>query len=564
VSLQVSAVEKAGSKTSKAEARVDAIVGEAFDVQKFVENFEVLVAEVGGTRHLKGLVLELAIRGRMSTQRGADESAAVLLARLRSERLAARGSNSKATAPLEPPFSVPPSWAWARLDHLWRSITDGDHQPPPKSERGIPFLTIGNLSRRKLDFTSTRYVPDTYFDSLDELRVPRQGDLLYTVVGSYGIPLVVDTEQPFCVQRHVAILKPLPSTDVAFLRRLMESDFVYQQAQGAATGIAQPTVGLGMLRNFVVPVPPLEEQKRIVARVDQLMARIDDLEARQTKKREVSARFTKASLETLTTAEGPEEFDAAWKRVVENWDTILDEAEKATDLRKAVIEMAVRGHLVPGRPDDGQAPGFVAADEAPYLLPRGWRWGRLETLASHIVDCLHATPRYTSSGLPAIRTADVVPGRMLLDQARTIDEDQFRERIQRLEPKCGDIFYSREGERLGIAACVPAGVRVCLSQRMMQIRPKEPLFSPYIMWAMNSRFVYSQAVHDTGGSTSPHINMKDIRRFLLPVPPVAQQKRIVAKVEHLMKLCDDLEAKMRRAEDRASRLVEAVVREMVA
>ena len=136
--------------------------------------------------------------------------------------------------------------------------------------------------------------------------------------------------------------------------------------------------------------------------------------------------------------------------------------------------------------------------------------------------------------------------------------------MRRLEPLEGDILYSREGERLGIAACVPSGAKLCVSQRMMHIRVKSDIDPYFVMWAMNSSFVYRQAVTDTGGSTSPHINMKAIRQFLVPLPSLAEQKRIVAKVDELMKVCNALEDALRRAEDTAKNLADALLAELLA
>jgi type I restriction enzyme S subunit len=124
--------------------------------------------------------------------------------------------------------------------------------------------------------------------------VPRKGDLIYTVVGSFGRALFVNTDEEFCVQRHIAILKPLPSTYVPFMRLVMNSPFVYGQAAAGATGIAQPTVGLGVLRRFAIPLPPLAEQKRIVGKVDHLMSLLDDLEAKLRKQEETATRLAES------------------------------------------------------------------------------------------------------------------------------------------------------------------------------------------------------------------------------------------------------------------------------
>ena len=551
-------------------ALVEEAVGSGFDVEKFVENFEVLVEATGSAKLLRELVLQLAVTGRLSSARG--ESAEPLLAKLRSERpkLAKAGVRiaeaSGAVSDEEAPYPLPLGWRWTRLRDLGGFLGGGT---PAKANEAfwngpLPWVSPKDMKRPYIDDAEDHISMAAVEGSAVKL-IPARSVLCVVrgMILAHSFPVAVTTREVTINQDMKALVLALPEI----------SEFVLRSCQAARARVlakversSHGTCRLESEAVEMLPIalPPLAEQKRIVAKVDQLMALCDELEARQTKKRETGARLTKSALEALTSAEGPEEFDAAWKRVVENFEVLADRAETALELRKAVLELGVRGHLVGSRADDDGVPDFVTADESPFPLPSQWRWGRLECLASDIVDCLHATPRYTGSGLPAIRTADVIPGRMLIDRARLLDEDQLRDRIRRLEPKEGDIFYSREGERLGIAACVPAGARVCLSQRMMHIRVRSPLVPQFVMWAMNSRFVYGQAVGDTGGSTSPHINMKDIRRFLVPIPPPRHQKRIVVKVEQLMKICDDLEAKLRRAEDRAARLVEAVVREMVA
>lgn len=503
--------------------------------------------------------------------------------RLRAERFATRGAGSKVTGVVEPPFPVPASWAWARLDHLWRSITDGDHQPPPKSERGVAFLTIGNVSRGKLDFTATRYVPDTYFSNLDELRVPSRGDLLYTVVGSYGIPMMVDTERPFCVQRHIAILKPLPSTNVAFVHRLMESDFIYRQAHDAATGIAQPTVGLGALRNFVVPVPPFAEQKRIVAMVDQLIALCDDLEARQTKKRETGTRLTRSALEALTTAEGPEAFDAAWKRVVENFDVIIDEAEKVHEMRRRLLALAISGRLCRSKDSDGTAqtelPGLLTARNeqvgkepvAPAfanlpIIPPGWCWTSLDSLLVVLRNGVSTRPEGTE-GVPVLRISAVRPNAVNMTEIRFLPGTPNDYVGAFVKP--GDLLFTRysgNAEFVGACGVVPEGAKAV-------VHPDKLIRGEVVPGLVDARFVSlamstgaSRAYIDQCGQTTAGqigISGKQLKAAPVPLAPLAVQRRIVAKVEQLMKICDDLEAKLRLAEDRAAKLVEAVVHELV-
>ncbi len=245
-------------------------------------------------KRARASVLKAAVEGRLvpteaalaRAEGRAYEPAAVLLERILAERKAtwaASGARGKYGEPVKPETDglpgLPEGWCWASVDQMNAHISDGDHQPPPTVEKGVPFLVIGDVKGGTPDFTDSRRVSDSYFDSLDWKRRPDSSDLLYTVVGSLGIPVNVPDDRPFCVQRHVAILKrPLLGTK-PYLLRSLASRFVFRQATAKATGTAQKTLGLASLRSVVVPLPPLTEQHRMVAEVDRRLSVLDSLEA---------------------------------------------------------------------------------------------------------------------------------------------------------------------------------------------------------------------------------------------------------------------------------------------
>lgn len=249
-----------------------------------LENLAAITARPERIKQLRKTILNLAVAGKLVPQNPTEEPAAALLERIEAEKalMAHRGGVRKgkpsATAS-DLQLDLPSGWAVATLENVCLSVTDGDHLPPPKSEVGVPFLVIGNVRMQKLDFTGCRFVPKTYFDSLDPTRRPQVGDLLYTLVGSYGIPVAVSDQRPFCVQRHIGILRPSKLIELRFLLRAMESDLVFDQATACATGIAQKTVPLAGLRRITIPLPSVAEQRRITAKVDELMALCDQLEA---------------------------------------------------------------------------------------------------------------------------------------------------------------------------------------------------------------------------------------------------------------------------------------------
>lgn len=161
-------------------------------------------------------------------------------------------------------------WEEHTLGEVCRSIYDGDHMPPPKTEEGIPFLVISNVNTGYLSFENTRYVNEEYFNNISDTRKPEKGDVLYTLVGSYGIPVVVDTGRPFCFQRHMALLKP-KTVQTRYLWYVLQTKEFFYKATKVATGTAQLTVPIKKLRELSINVPQMPEQQEIVRLLDNLL-----------------------------------------------------------------------------------------------------------------------------------------------------------------------------------------------------------------------------------------------------------------------------------------------------
>lgn len=177
-------------------------------------------------------------------------------------------------------------WEEKKLGELSIDITDGDHQPPPKSPVGVPFITISNIVKdsNKIDFKDTFHVPQEYYNALKDNRKPQKGDVLYTVTGSFGIPVLINFEEEFCFQRHIALIRPKQDILYSeFLYYWILSDYAVSQADDVATGAAQRTVSLKSLRNFSIVIPSLSEQRRIVARLDSLSENVRKYEEIQKK-----------------------------------------------------------------------------------------------------------------------------------------------------------------------------------------------------------------------------------------------------------------------------------------
>lgn len=307
------------------------------------------------------------------------------------------------------------------------------------------------------------------------------------------------------IDKPLYINGPFWAVDTMFYTKIADDafpKFVYYSALTIPFGLystntALPSMAGEDLSSHVVVAPKIEEQKTIAVGVDRETARIDALITKKT-------RFI----------------------------------ELLKEKRQAIITHAVTQGLDPNATMKDSGVEWIGE------VPEHWGITRIKHATLHVVDCLHTTPTYGGNvQFPAVRTADIDRGRLFLDQTRLVSRDVYEERIQRMKPLAGDILYSREGERFGMAALVPEGVDLCLGQRMMMFRIHPTSDSAYIMWVLNSDSVYQQVVERTGGSTSPHVNISDVINFHIPIPPLAEQQQIATHIQKSMEVFDAITAK---------------------
>jgi type I restriction enzyme S subunit len=315
------------------------------------------------------------------------------------------------------------------------------------------------------------------------------------------------------------------------------------------------------------------------------MALCDDLEARQAKKRETAVRLNRAALDALTTAEGPEEIAASFLRIAENFETLIDRAEKVDELREMIRQLAITGRLV--RQDPGEEPvgkllaainvargGYqprqesIVDGEAVRLpdLPAGWSWALASDAATEgtVITYGIIKPVWVTAGVPTVRVKDIQDGKLVLgDIAHCTEERASRFSKTRLSPE--DLVVAKDGATLGKTAVVPASLSGGnVTQHVLRFSIDSRLSREYVRLVVDAPHGQRWMKGETRGVALPGVNVEDFRRMPLPIPPVSEQKRIVAKVDQLMALCDSLEAALRRAEGTAQKLAEAVVAEIVA
>lgn len=486
---------------------------------------------------LKNSILQRAIEGKLVPQRKEEGTAKELLAEIRAEKARLiKEKKIKKSKPLpeitddEKPFDIPESWEWVRLDDICKSISDGDHQAPPKSEKGVPFLVISDVRSGKLNFKNTRHVPVEYFKTLSPERIPLKGDILFTVTGSYGIPVLINVDMEFCFQRHIALLKPM--IDYTFLSYILESPFIKTQCDAVATGTAQKTVGLKSLKSLLLPLPPLYEQGRIITKIEELQPDIDAYDKAQTKLQAIEQRFP-------------------------------------DDMKKSLLQYAIEGKLVPQRKEEGTAKDLLAEiraekarlikekkikkskplpaitdDEKPFDIPDSWEWVRV----GDIVEIINGdrgknypakSQLHQTGYIPFISAINIQNGTIEKDNLLYVDEDQYNA-LRSGKLSKGDIVLCIRGS-LGKNGRYPFE-KGAIASSLVIIRSftSSEVFYRYFSTYLSTGLFQDEINRYNNGTAQPNLGARDLMKFLFPMPPLAEQHRIVAKLEELLPLCQQL------------------------
>ncbi len=554
--------------------------------KQFLKEFGHLAETEGGVEQLRKTVLQLAMTGRLNSGFADVELTRSALTQIDDERALwiAKGKikgSLKPATPNSPLKSIPAGWLLVSLSRACHVVTDGDHQPPPQVSAGVPFLVISDVKGGSLSISGTRFVPQDYYDRLDWTKKPFAGDLLYTVVGSYGVPVVVRGDEPFCVQRHIAILKPASQVDVNFLRYVLLSPQTLRQAEECATGTAQKTIPLGGLRRFSVPFPPLPEQKRIVEKVDELMALCDELEAKQKQKREKAVAFNQAALNAVVHASDQAALASSWSRLQDHFEVLYELPENVKQLRQTILQLAVMGKLaehdtqaitgIPSSPNTSPFHRSIDAASAPPRLlgiPDEWacsRFGLLADVSSGVTKGRNLSGKRVTE-LPYLAVANVQRNAIDLSTVKKIavGEDE----VERYQLQIGDVVLTEGGDadKLGRSAVWRGELPLCLHQNhIFRARPSKHVLPEWLSLFTNSpvgQAYFLAAAKQTTNLAS--INMTQLRNCPTPVPSLDEQQRIVRRVGELLALCAQVERVLTRHREKGARLMRSVVESLVA
>lgn len=551
------------------------------NADQLLAHYERIADAPDAIMRLRRFVLDLAVRGKLVAQDPDDEPAAELLKRIAMARdNAPKSGRSGKKKPVgssltELPFSMPQGWTPTRLTELVRVVNGRAYKKPELLDKGTPVLRVGNL------FTSNHW----YYSNLelDDDKYCDRGDLIYAWSASFG-PFVWEGPR---VIYHYHIWK-LPLFSEADLDKQFLYLFLLQKTReikDAGHGISMVHMTKEKIEQLAVPLPPLAEQHRIVAKVDELMALCDQLEAARAEREAVRDRMAAASLARLTAPDAdPAAFQAHATFTLDNLTPLTTRPDQIKPLRQTILNLAVRGKLVDQDPNDEPASELlrrIAAakckrksetgdprikispdplpDELDIPVPAGWSSQSFENLFLFI-DYRGKTPPKTDSGIPLITAKNIRMGSLNREPREYISKATFEAWMTRGFPEIGDLFFTTEAPLANI--CLnDVDEPFALAQRAICFQPYATIDTKFLMFALMSDVMQSLIDKHATGMTAKGIKAAKLKPLPIPIPPLAEQHRIVTKVDDLMALCDQLEAALATTDTTRAHLLESLLQE---
>lgn len=420
----------------------------------------------------------------------------------------------------EPRFDIPNSWKWVRLGTVLYKLTDGTHKTPKYTENGVKFVSVKDMSSGFLDLSNTKYISDTEHSELFSRCNPEKGDILLSKVGTTGVPAIVNTDESFSLFVSVALLKFNELLiNRNYLYRVLQSPDVQQQAAENTKGIGNKNWVLDKIANTKIPLPPIEEQARIVAKVDEIMAKIDEYEKSEKKLEKLEKEFPEDMKASLLQA-------AMQGKLTEQHP---EEDGYAIDLLNQIQEE--KKHLVKeGKIKKQPKTKPITEDEIPFDIPDNWEWARLVNIAKVEMGSSPKGEFIHKGG----KGKEFHQGKIYFGKTNLLYSNLKTDKITRCAHS-GDILLC---VRAPIGEINFTDRDICIGRGLSAISGYSNVSQKYLFYCLKA-FKQDLILKGTG-STFKAITANVVKDQLIPLPPLAEQHRIVKKLDELLPLCEIL------------------------
>lgn len=490
---------------------------------------------------LRASILQYAMEGKLVKQNPADEPASELLEKIerKKDELVKEGKIKKSKklptiTEGDKPFVIPDKWEWARLSDIARKITDGTHNPPPNSHTGKQVISAKNIKNGKIDFSlSDRFVTETQFAKEDKRTHIRRGDVLLTIVGSLGNAAVVETDKLFTTQRSVAVI----DSDLLskYLYYSLISGMFQKQVFDNAKGTSQKGIYLKKLSELLLPIPPLEEQKRIVAKIEKLMPLVDEYAESYNRLQKIDNEFEDKLKQSVL------QYAMEGKLVKQD-----PSDEPASELIKKIKNE--KAELIKeGKIKKSKKLPVITDDEKPFDIPDSWEWIRLGDYAEKITDEVASgsfaairdnVRKYkTENYAIMVKTADFANH---FSKNLTYTDEHGYNFLNNSNLFGGELILSNIGS-IGKCFIVPKLNRpMTLAPNSIMTKLIDPKLNKFLYYFIKSPIGNFELLQIASGTTMKKFNKTNLKGILIPIPPLNEQKRIVFEIEKIVNSIDKL------------------------
>lgn len=540
-----------------------------------LEQFEHLIVTPADVELLNRAILTLAVQGRLVEQDPNDEPASEILKRIQKKNAKnpLRLRALPAVSDEKKPFSIPATWVWTRLGE----ITNYGNSERTKGSNFtdetwvLDLEDIEKVTSRLLQRVSYK---ERKFQS--DKNVFQKGDVIYGKLRPYLDKVIVAEEDGVCSSELIPI-KTYGEIDPHYLRvTLKRPDFI-EYVNQKTYGVKMPRLGTQDAQIALIPLPPLAEQKRIVACVEQLFAQTRALAEKLDHAENALASLTQSALARLLSSGTPEEFQKHWNFIATHFESLFTRPEHVAPLRQSILELAVRGKLTRREPDDEPARVMLGRirkekkergmkeviapfkeSEKPFPLPEGWEWTTLGFISKKIHYGYTESADFTIKNYRLLRITDIQDSKVNWSHVPgcAIDEQEADKYLLHDD----DILIARTGGTIGKSYLVKKlEVKAVFASYLIRVQKCNEINANYLKIFLDSPLYWQQLFEKSKGTGQPNVNATSLSQLILPMPSLAEQVRILAQVETLLGLCEALESRLRTAKEERSRLVESVL-----
>lgn len=566
------------------------------NLETFFNQFDVLADAPNGVKKLRELILQLAVMGKLVPQDPNDEPASVLLEKIKAEKekLVKEGKIRKIEKlpeinTDEVPYELPKGWQWVRLGNISQIVGGGTpktHQIEYYSNSEIPWITPADLYQLKDKMISRgrRDITKLGLQKSSAQLLP-QGSVVFSSRAPIGYVAIaandLSTNQGF--KSSIPFIIDMNEYIYYFLKS------VAKQIDESASGTTFKEVSGKEVSLIKIPLPPLNEQHRIAAKVDQLMALCDELESRKHKKKQHIVHLGEVATSKLIIVSNSQEYEQNWRHITNNFDLIYSVPENIKQLRQAILQLAVMGKLVSQDLNDEPASVLlekikvereklvkegkirksgtlppIKPHEISVELPDSWEWVRLDEISDIGTGSTPLKTQleyYDNGDIPWITSAST--SQEVIEEAEFfITPKAVSECRLRIYPS-GALIVALYGQGKTRGQISELKIAATINQACAAIVFFEAItdLQKYIKKVFEKKYDELRAL--AAGAAQPNLNVGKIKETLIPLPPLAEMKRIVIKIDQLMSLCDELETQLTQATNDRNRLIETAIRQVL-